>query len=130
MLGCTEIPLVLPGKHFTAAAGDGKAVSLVDPMSCLAREMIRLSNPAKLKDDSGTGAGTAGAAAEAADVVGAALNSVGSGASAHSATSAQEAQSAQEASIERASSGSRMLPMRKSRSMPVMSLQGKVPLWG
>lgn len=41
VLGCSEIPLVLPGKEH-------RGVALVDPMVCLARELLRLSNPEKL----------------------------------------------------------------------------------
>lgn len=42
ILGCTEIPLALPGTAY-------KGKPLVDPMVALARGLIREANPAKLK---------------------------------------------------------------------------------
>lgn len=42
ILGCTEIPLVLPEKEF-------RGIPLIDPMHALARGLIREANPAKLK---------------------------------------------------------------------------------
>lgn len=42
VLGCTEIPLALPGMHFGG-------VTLIDPMLALARGMIRAAGPEKLR---------------------------------------------------------------------------------
>lgn len=42
ILGCTEIPLALPGTQF-------RGIPLVDPMVALARGLIREANPKKLK---------------------------------------------------------------------------------
>ncbi len=42
ILGCTEIPMALPGKKY-------RGIPLIDPMEALARALIREANPSKLK---------------------------------------------------------------------------------